>query len=70
MNCIAVKEPKKNTVGMANACTASHLTVMIGYEIGRFFGVSPEDEPLTILCSIDYLLMGATQIDQIPSPVL
>lgn len=31
MNCIAVIEPKKKIVGIANACTASHLTVKIGY---------------------------------------
>lgn len=33
MNCIAVIAPKKNTVGIANAWTASQRTVKMGYVI-------------------------------------
>lgn len=36
MNCIAVIDPRKKTVGTASACTASQRTVKIGYEF-RFF---------------------------------
>lgn len=31
MNCIAEIDPRKKTVGTANACTASQRTVKIGY---------------------------------------
>jgi hypothetical protein len=36
MNCIAVIDPRKKTVGTASACTANQRTVKIGYEL-RFF---------------------------------
>jgi hypothetical protein len=39
MNCIAVIEPKKKTVGTARAWTASHRTVKIGYVVDLFAAI-------------------------------
>ena len=36
MNCIAVIDPRKKTVGIAKAWTANQRTVKIGYVIDLF----------------------------------
>ena len=51
MNCIAVIDPIKKTVGTANAWTANQRTVKIGYVIVLFVAIVKRFFPILIINS-------------------